>query len=56
MTTQTQAPRMQQDLRLLIDAKLATGWHIESRDPLTLGRIGCKQKIELRQNGVLVNL
>jgi len=56
MTTRTKSPRIQQDLRLLIDAKLATGWHIESRDPLTLGRIGCKQKIELRQNGVLVSL
>jgi len=39
----------------LKDGELCEGY-IESSDPLTLGRIGCKQKIELRQNGVLVNL
>ena len=37
------------------DSELCEGY-IESSDPLTLGRIGCKQKIELRQNCVLVNL
>jgi len=51
------SPRMQQDLRARIgELTKKLGWEIESRDPLTLGRIGCKQKIELRQNGVLVSL
>ena len=57
MTTQTQAPRMQQDLRARIDELTKDlGWDIVAREPLTLKRLGCKQIKQVNQSGLLVNL
>lgn len=47
--------RVQLDLRRMIDEYLGWGWEVVSREPLTLARVGTKQRKQLR-HGVLVTL
>lgn len=40
--------RMQYDLRAVVDRYLSEGWEVVSREPITMARIGTKQRIEVR--------
>jgi len=46
--------RMQDHLRALIERKRGEGWEVVARDPLTLGRVGCKQQYQVSRSGLLV--